>query len=333
MAHSNSSLNCFASCMKKYEHSYILHTPPCKQISPHLTFGTMAHEVLHKAGIQRDEIRDGVREKTEYSQVIPSELLYPELKDYFKIYNWHNYFMQVIKQTAQYEDELLKTFNKCDAITIDRETKIQLTVNDLVNLGLNFIQQPIVGVIDLLLRTKDEAIIVDYKFSTSSKTQDDFDMNSQLPLYALLVSYTYDIPVENIRVGYIDIPKVAMDRPVVLSSGLLSRAKSQNVDQDTYRKCVVAAHGDDPYYNCDPGGFYYECWCALANNKPAYINVQYLDMEAYDGITKDLFDAAEMIDRMKERKMKFLKKYDAYTCKNCEYLKACKPWLEVSWNE
>ena len=50
MAHSNSSLNCFANCMAKYEHNYILHTPPCKPVSPHLTFGTMAHEVLYNAG-------------------------------------------------------------------------------------------------------------------------------------------------------------------------------------------------------------------------------------------------------------------------------------------
>ena len=50
MAHSNSSLNSFANCMAKYEHNYILHTPPCKPISPHLTFGIMAHDCLYKAG-------------------------------------------------------------------------------------------------------------------------------------------------------------------------------------------------------------------------------------------------------------------------------------------
>ena len=152
-----------------------------------------------------------------------------------------------------------------------------------------------------------------------------------MPLYALLISYNYGIPVENIRVGYIDIPKKSFDKPILLSDGKLSRSKTQNVMQESYAKYVAAVHDNDPYYNCEPGGYYYECWCAMANNKPAYLQVQYLDMEAYDGITKDLFDAAEAIDRMKERNMKFLKKYDSYSCKGCEYLKACKPWLEVNW--
>ena len=30
-----------------------------------------------------------------------------------------------------------------------------------------------------------------------------------------------------------------------------------------------------------------------------------------------------------ENNMPFVKKYDSYSCKNCEYLKSCKPWLEV----
>ena len=73
MSHSNSSLNCFANCMAKYNHSYILHTPPCKPVSPHLTFGVMAHDVLYKAGKLRDEYEDGVAEG--YHSIIPSEVL------------------------------------------------------------------------------------------------------------------------------------------------------------------------------------------------------------------------------------------------------------------
>ena len=113
MSHSNSSLNCFANCMAKYEHNYILHTPPCKPISPHLTFGIMAHEVLYKAGKLRDEARDGVVEPGEYQQVIPSEVLYNELKQEFAITSWQGYFRPIIKQTAAYEqqvvDELVAT--------------------------------------------------------------------------------------------------------------------------------------------------------------------------------------------------------------------------------
>lgn len=76
--------------MAKYEHNYILHTPPCKPLSPHLPFGTMAHEVLEKAGRLRDETEDGVVSNDTYYNIIPSEVLYPELKQYFCISSWEN---------------------------------------------------------------------------------------------------------------------------------------------------------------------------------------------------------------------------------------------------
>lgn len=327
MAHSNSSLNCFSACMAKYEHCYIKHTPPCKPPSPHLTFGTMAHEVLYKAGCLRDEQRDGVSDD-EYYTIIPSEVIHNDLKQYFSIKSWESYFKPIIKQVAKYESELLDSFNS-DDIQIEREVKLQIIPAMLEELGYPHIKQSLVGVIDCLIYSKTEAVILDYKFSSERKGQDDFDMNSQLQLYALLIHINYDIPLHNIRIGYIDIPKQMFGQPTMLSNGTLSRSKSQNVSQDLYEKAVIAIHGDDSYYNCKPGGHYYDCWCHLALNKCAYLSIQYLDEDAYEGITKDLLDTAKMIDFMVDNKMRFLKKYDAYTCKNCEYLQSCKTWLSV----
>ena len=65
MSHSNSSLNCFANCMAKYEQNYILHNQPMR-VSPHLTFGPMAHEVMYNAGKLRDDAADGVVNKYDY---------------------------------------------------------------------------------------------------------------------------------------------------------------------------------------------------------------------------------------------------------------------------
>lgn len=329
MSHSNSSLNSFANCMARYEHNYILHTPTCKPISPHLTFGIMAHDCLYRAGKLRDEYEDGMLEAGDYQQVIPSEVLYGELKDEFGITNWQNYFTPVIKQTAIYERQLVRELidTQTGDVTVEREVKLQLSVEQLKQLGYTNINQPIVGVIDCLMYTKTNAIIIDYKFSSSKKTQDDFDMNSQLPLYAFLVHINYDIPLHNIRYGYIDIPKKAFDKPTLLSNGTLSRAKNQNVSQEFYEQCVIAIHGDDTYYNCKEGGYYHDIWNNLALNKAAYLSVQYLDSEVYTGVLNDLINAAKMIDFMIENKMPFLKKYDAYSCKGCEYLNACKPWL------
>lgn len=214
-------------------------------------------------------------------------------------------------------------------VVVEREIKLQLTVEELKRHGFHGIEQPLVGVVDCLMYTKTHAIIIDYKFSSRKKTQDDFDMNSQLPLYALFVHLLYDIPLHNIKYGYIDIPKQMFGMPTVLSNGTLSRAKSQNVSQEMYEKAVIAVHGDDTYYNCKEGGYYYDCYCNLALNKAAYLSIQYLDMEVYAGVIDDLMKAAKMIDFMIANKMPFLKKYDAYSCKGCEYLNSCKPWLTV----
>lgn len=330
MSHSNSSLNCFANCMAKYEHSYVLHTPPCKPLSPHLPFGTMAHEVLEKAGRLRDETEDGVVDKDAYYSIIPSEVLYPELKTYFGISSWEKYFTPIIKQIAQYERELGQDIvEQCSKCEILREVKLQMTPNELLQYCTYPLHEPLVGVVDLLFLGKNCATIIDYKFSTKTKGQDEFDMNSQLQVYALLVHHTYGIPLRNIMIGYIDIPKQEFGQPTLLTNGTLSRAKSQNVSQELYQRAVLAVHGDDAYYNCEPGGYYYDAWCNFANNKCAYLNTRYLELDAYEGIVKDILNAASMIDYMKDHKMTFLKKYDSYACKDCEYLTACKPWLTV----
>ena len=330
MSHSNSSLNCFANCMAKYEHNYILRTTPDKPVSPHLEFGVMAHDTLYKAGKLRDENNDGVVDKDAYYNIIPSEVLYGNLKETFNILNWEQYFVPIIKKTAEYENKLVKELaEKYGSVQIEREVKLSISPEEMSYYGIK-VKQPLVGIIDCLIYCKDAAIILDYKFSSKKKTQDDFDMNSQLPLYAFLIKHHYGVPLQNIQYGYIDIPKQMFDKPTLLSNGTLSRSKSQNVSQEMYEKSVIAIHGDDEYYNCKPNGYYYDCWCNLALNQVAYLSVQYLDESVYNGVIKDLFDTAQTIDIFCENKMKFLKKYDSFSCKGCEYLNSCKPWLTVN---
>lgn len=329
MSHSNSSLNCFASCMSKYKQRYILHNEP-KKISPHLTFGAMAHEVLYKAGVLRDEMRDGVSDE-EYKNIIPSEVLYNDLKNEFQIRNWQQYFKPVIKKVAEYEEECVKELaeeSNVPAVQIEREIKLQLTVEQLKELGYYNITQPFIGIIDLFLHTDTHAIILDYKFANKKKTQDNFDLDSQLPLYAFMVHVLYDIPLHNIQYGYIDIPKEMSDMPVVLTNGTLSRSKSQNVTQDMYEKAVNTVHENDEYYNCKPGGYYYDCWCNLAHNKCAYLTKQWLDFDVVTHVTEQLFETARLIDIMIDNDLPMVQKFDAYSCQSCEYLDYCKPYLK-----
>lgn len=331
MAHSNSSLNAFLSCPARYKLSSIDKVQPDGPISPHLTFGTMAHEVLYKAGLLRDCSDTGIIDKGEYMTVIPSEVFGSDLKQYFGIKNWGSYFTNIIKQVAEIERNCLNELEESgEPITIERELKLSLSPDDLAELGYYNLHQPLVGIIDLLMFTKTKAIILDYKFSTQRKTQDDFDLNSQLPLYALFVHKKYDIPLHDIQIGYIDIPKQDFSMPTILSNGTLSRAKSQNVSQEMYEKAVIAIHGpDDPVYNCKKGGYYYDVYNALALNSPAYLSKQYLDFDVYANITDDVIKTAQLVDYMIEHKLPFLRKYDSYSCKSCEYLNKCKPFLGV----
>ena len=332
MAHSISSLNLFTDCMAKFEHNKILHTPPCKPPSPHLTFGTMAHEVLYKAGCLRDEAADGVVNPEQYYSIIPSELLYPELQQVFQIHSWQRYFVPIIKKIAMYERKVQENFAELDEhFVIEREVKLQMMPDELAELGYKGFDQSFVGIIDFLAVGHSNAIILDYKFSSSKKTQDDFDMNNQLYMYAMFVHKKYDIPLHNISVGYIDIPKQTFDKPAILTNGTLSRAKNQNVLPELYKAAVIAIHGeDDLKYNCEPGGWYYDCYMSLQLNDVAYLSMQWLDIEAYGYITDDVLKCGLLVDKMIREKIPFPRKHSAYNCKSCEYLNACKPWLTVN---
>lgn len=327
MSHSNSSLNCFVTCQRKYYHNYIAHTPSEIKFFPHLEFGTMAHEVLEKAGNLRDNAEAGIED---YNICIPSEVYREDLKEYFNIKKWYTYFTVVCKQVAEYEKELIQ---QLDTPTIEREVKISFNPNDLVTYGLakqGEFTEPLVGVIDLLMYDYNNAIIIDYKFSSKKKTQDDFDMNSQLYLYALFVHLQYDIPLHNIRIGYIDIPKVDFALPTLLSNGTLSRAKNQNVLQKMYIAAVKALHPDNWKEQIAPNGYYHDIVNELALNKAAYLQIQYLEIDAYQGIITDLLDTAKRIELIKRENLPYLAKYDSYSCKGCEYLHSCKPWLNVN---
>lgn len=98
-----------------------------------------------------------------------------------------------------------------------------------------------------------------------------------------------------------------------------------------YKLAVEAIHEDDPYYNCEPGGYYYETYCELQLNKPAYLQTQYLDIEAYHNIINDVLNTIEVIENIQKNHLKFLRKYDSYSCKSCEYKKYCKCWLTEVW--
>lgn len=321
---SNTSINTYTACQRKFYHNYIAKSPKCKPDPLYFAFGEMAHRVLKDAGDLRDNI-EGTN-IADYDMVIPSEVLYPELKEEFRIRNWHSYFISVCKQVVEYERkevELLR-HNSGVPCEIYREYEINEYLEGV----------PFIGIIDLLLISADRqyATILDYKFSSTQKTQDDFDMNSQLQIYAELINLKFGVPFHNIRIGYIDIVRADFERPIVLQNGTLSRAKSQNVSQEVYVECVKALNPDTYEQLLSPGGYYYDIVQELANKKIAYDTVHWVDIDTHDGIMTDVRAVIKELDEKLntcQHYEHFNARFDAYTCKGCEFLRACKPWTTV----
>lgn len=336
MSHSNSSINAFCSCQRSYLYNYIQHAKPCKAPSVHLTFGTMAHEVLLKAGI----LRDDQQYVSDYQQVIPSEILYLNEKEYFKISSWNLYFTHVIKQVAQYEDDIVsEMLVRCgNGVKIKREYKMSLSPQQI---GEEYPNTPelrdnFVGVIDLLVLSEDNqyATIVDYKFSTKAKTQEDFDMNSQLYAYALMVHCEFGTPLRNIQIAYIDIPKTEFAMPKLLQNGTLSRSKEQNVSQALYLEAIKICHPDDWKSMTEPGGYYYDILNELSLKKAAYLQKQWLDTDIYQNIIGQLVLTMYVMDELNSKDDSYyVGKFDARECKDCAFVNVCKPYLYINKGE
>lgn len=308
MAHSQSSVGSYLSCQKMYELQYIDRCKPEEKFMPHLEFGSMAHKVLEDAGRLRDNIEAGL---PDYQVCIPSELSYPMLKDYFNIMSWNRYFIRICQRVAEYEKALIENLNKktSSGLEIFREKKFTISSG---------YTEPHTGVIDLLFLSNDRqhAIIMDYKFSTKVKTQEDFDYNVQLYLYAYFVNKEYGVPLKNIQIGYIDIIKQDHSEPVVLASGKLSKNKAQNVLYEDYIDKIIELELDIDEYR--------DFLDELKLKDVAYISLESIDENNYNVLVKSYLEAVDDIELKKAQKKPFLRKVDSYSCSECRFKEYCR---------
>lgn len=188
---SHSEITTYLDCQKKWELQYI---KKMRISNPHLVFGDIGHKVLC----------DGK---------IPDELLYPELKEFFQIKSWKNYFTNILRE----RDSLIKDYD-----IVAKEEPVE--------------DDTLKGIIDLILRHKETGryLLVDYKFSTGVKKYTELLVDEQLYIYAFLYSNKNNIPLENIDIGYMNISKSDLDYPRVLNNGKLSKDKNQNTTFDMY---------------------------------------------------------------------------------------------------
>ena len=164
----------------------------------HLQFGSMGHEVLE-------------------TRIIPDESLYPELKEAFGISSWNNYFTTIFNEL----DETFKDFE-----VLHKEYRVET--------------DDIKGVIDVVWKNKttDKILITDYKFSNKDKGQVDIWLDEQMYIYAAAYASLNNLVLEDIDIGYINIPKAEMKKPRVLKNGTLSKDKAQNTTYALYLETI-----------------------------------------------------------------------------------------------
>lgn len=241
----------------------------------HTRFGSMGHNVLE-------------------TRIIPDEILYPELKEEFGISSWCRYFEPIFKEIDEYfkDYELIYTEHRVE--------------NEVLK-----------GVIDCVWKHKTTGryLITDYKFSNTDKGQEDVLLDEQMYIYAVLLALELEISLEQIDIGYINIPKKEMDNPRVLKSGQLSKDKAQNV---TYEKYV------DTINELGLNIADYEDFLAeikgrkLISIEPQPINVDmaYRIMENVDNVVRDM------------QKGYILEKC-SFMCKRCDCIQYCKYNKEI----
>ena len=176
----------------------IIYNKGLKVDNIHLQFGSMGHEVLE-------------------TRVIPDESLYPELKEAFGISSWENYFTTIFNEL----DETFKDFE-----VLHKEYRVET--------------EDIKGVIDVVWKNKTtgKILITDYKFSNKDKGQVDIWLDEQMYIYAAAYASLNNLTLDDINIGYVNIPKAEMKKPRVLKNGSLSKDKAQNTTYALYLESI-----------------------------------------------------------------------------------------------
>lgn len=273
--------------MKKISHSEITTYLDCqkkweiqyikkhKVDNIHFQFGSMGHKVLE-------------------TRIIPDETLYPELKEAFGITSWKDYFTNIF-------DELDDYFK--DYEILHKEYKVE--------------SEEMVGVIDVVWRhkTTGKILITDYKFSNSNKDTEDILLDEQMYIYAVIYANMNNLTLDDIDIGYINIPKAEMNNPRQLKNGQLSKDKAQNV---TYKKYVEYIHK----LNLDIKD--YEDFLSEISGRtlisvsisPINVDMAIRIMTNIDNVIKDM------------QKGYVLEKC-TFMCKKCDFLNYCKYGKEI----
>lgn len=237
----------------------------------HLQFGSMGHEVLE-------------------TRIIPDESLYPELKEAFGISSWNNYFSRIFQEL----DDYFK-----DYVVLHKEYRVE---TDCVK-----------GVIDVVWQHKitGRILITDYKFSNKDKGQEDILLDEQMYIYAVAYASLNNLTLQDIDIGYINIPKAEMNEPRVLKNGSLSKDKAQNTTYMLYLEAIEANGLNIADYE--------DILAELAGRTMCSISISNINTEMairimtnIDNTIKDMTNKGYVLEKC------------TFQCKYCDFLQYCK---------
>lgn len=241
----------------------------------HLQFGSMGHEVLE-------------------TRIIPDEGLYPELKEAFGIDSWENYFTTIF-------NELDETFK--DYEVLHKEYRVET--------------EDIKGVIDVVWRSKitGKILITDYKFSNKDKGQVDIWLDEQMYIYAAAYASLNNIPLEDIFIGYVNIPKAEMKKPRVLKNGSLSKDKAQNTTYALYMEAITenGLNAED----------YTDILDEIKDKRLTTVATSNINLEMAQRIMQNIDNTIKDMDKG------YVLERCTFQCKYCDFLDYCKYEKEI----
>lgn len=241
----------------------------------HLQFGSMGHEVLE-------------------TRIIPDESLYPELKEAFGISSWNNYFTTIFNEL----DETFKEFE-----VLHKEYRVET--------------EDIKGIIDVVWKNKTtgKILITDYKFSNKDKGQEDILLDEQMYIYAVAYATLNNLTLQDIEIGYINIPKCEMKAPRVLKNGQLSKDKAQNT---TYAMYVEAIKENG--LNIED---YEDILSEITDKRMCTIAISPINNEMAVRIMTNIDNVIRDMDKG------FVLEKCTFQCKYCDFLEYCKYEKEI----
>lgn len=265
---SHSAITTYLDCQKKWD---LIYNHGLEQKSIHFEFGSMAHKVME-------------------TRVIPDELLYPELKEYFKINSWHNYFSNVLGCIDSFMSGMGYRL-------VGKEVPVE--------------DDNLRGVIDAVWYNDErgKTLITDYKFSTGSKGYNELMVDEQMYIYALLYHKATGVALTEIETGYINIPKQELNEPRVLKNGTLSKDKAQYTTVEKYLNKIK-----DLGLNVDD---YADILEELANKPYVQISIEPLDLTRLEKVFGNIDNV------IKDMSKGYVLEKNSYMCTKCDFYDYC----------